>query len=138
MGQGSVDSLLFPPSSYNISFYFSFPVSLCLNIMNFFCQNPHSSSLPQGLCSVCILDCFLSLHNPCQAEAFSFPRLASHLPCESSSSPGLPHCNPDLSVDTSLSLHGPGALPGPGLSQALPCPSTSPHAVWAPLPWAIC
>lgn len=129
----------FPPLPslvINISFFFSFPVSLCLNIMNFFCQNTHSSSLPQGLCSVCtlLLDCFLSLHNPCQAKAFSFPKHVSHLASASSSSPGLPYCNPDLSVDTSPSLHGPGALTGPGLSQALPCPSTSQHAVWAPLP----
>lgn len=60
----------------DISFCFDFSVCLCLNLMSFFSQNAHSSSLPQSLCSVCTLplDCFLSLHNPCQAKALSFQR----------------------------------------------------------------
>ena len=42
-----------PPTILGVSFCFSFSVPLCLNLPTFCSQNAHSSSLPQGLCSVC-------------------------------------------------------------------------------------
>ena len=42
-----------PPTILGVSFCFSFSVPLRLNLPTFCSQNAHSSSLPQGLCSVC-------------------------------------------------------------------------------------